>query len=137
MCEKVSKNGGSSSKLVRKLKYVSKIIPGYTWQRITRRGRNGQTHLIIALADHFEPRIMPGLKAGYAPRDVQEKRLETWCTQYPANLGRFRDSNGRWFTHTYFYPAEQYDSFLLEQLAELCHAGWGEIEIHLHHGIDE
>jgi hypothetical protein len=37
--------------------------------------------------------------------------------------------------HTYFYPAEEYDCELVDQLAEFCHGGWGEIEIHLHHGI--
>jgi hypothetical protein len=37
--------------------------------------------------------------------------------------------------HTYFYPAEQYDEGLVDRLAEHCHAGWGEIGIHLHHGM--
>ncbi|MFZ0798297.1 MAG: hypothetical protein WAM98_10970, partial [Terriglobales bacterium] len=36
--------------------------------------------------------------------------------------------------HTYFYPAEQYDEGLLDMLADHCHAGWGEVEVHLHHG---
>jgi hypothetical protein len=48
----------------------------------------------------------------------------------------WRDHEGRAFPHTYFYPAEQYDRGLLDQLAEHCGAGWGEIEIHLHHGLD-
>jgi hypothetical protein len=38
--------------------------------------------------------------------------------------------------HTYFYPAEDYDEALIDRLAEHCHAGWGEIEIHLHHGVE-
>jgi hypothetical protein len=38
--------------------------------------------------------------------------------------------------HTYFYPAEEYDEALVDRLAEHCHAGWGEIEIHLHHGVE-
>jgi hypothetical protein len=38
--------------------------------------------------------------------------------------------------HTYFYPAEDYDESLIDRLAEHCHAGWGEIEIHLHHGVE-
>lgn len=124
-------------KLVRRLKYASKTFPVYTWQRITRRRESRPTQLIIAVADHFEPRIMPGVNSGYAPYDIQEERLETWCAEYPANLERFRDNDGRCLTHTYFYPAEQYDQFLVEQLADFCHAGWGEIEIHLHHGMEE
>ena len=48
---------------------------------------------------------------------------------------RWRDDDGRPFVHTYFYPAEQYDRGLLQRLASHCNAGWGEIEIHLHHGL--
>jgi hypothetical protein len=125
----------AGNKLMRKLRYASKCLPSYAWQRLTRRTPRGRVHLMITLADHFEPSAMPGMNAGYAPRDVQEERLETWCSEYPRNFEPFRDSNGRPFTHTYFYPAEQYDRGQVQQLAELCHQGWGEIEIHLHHGM--
>jgi hypothetical protein len=94
-------------------------------------------HLIISVANHFEPSSIPGDFAGYAPREIQEPRVENWCTDYPRNFREFRDSVGRPFTHTYFYPAEQYDRALVEQVADLCHAGWGEMEIHLHHGVTE
>jgi len=47
----------------------------------------------------------------------------------------YRDADGRPFVHTYFYPAEQYDRSLIARLAEHCREGWGEIEIHLHHGV--
>jgi hypothetical protein len=130
----LSKSRGS--KLVRQLKYVSRCLPTYAWQRLTRTAPKGKVHLVIALADHFEPSSMPGENAGFAPRDVQQQRLDTWCEEYPRNFGDFRDHEGRPFTHTYFYPAEQYDRELVAQVAELCHSGWGELEIHLHHGID-
>jgi len=90
---------------------------------------------MIALADHFEPSSLPGNDAGYAPRQVQEVRLDTWCEEYPRNFAAFRDHDGQRFTHTYFSPAEQYDKHLLQRLADLCDEGWGEIEIHLHHGV--
>src|SRR5437899_7878719 len=131
-----TKNRGRS-KLMRRLKYASRCFPAYAWQRLTRRTPSGKVHLVIALADHFEPSSLPGEGAGFAPRDVQQKRLDTWCDEYPRNFDHFRDSQGRGFKHTYFYPAEQYDRELMEQLAEFCHAGWGEVEIHLHHGTDE
>ena len=50
-------------------------------------------------------------------------------------MSPWRDSDGRPFVHTYFFPAEQYNHSLIDQLAHHCQAGWGEIEIHLHHGI--
>ena len=124
-------------KLKRRMTYALKTVPPYLWQRLTRHPPVGPAHLIIAIADHFEPSSMSGNFAGYAPRHIQEQRVEKWCSQYPKNFGEFRDSEGRPFTHTYFYPAEQYDRALVQQIAELCHAGWGEIEIHLHHGLTE
>jgi len=125
----------TGSRLARKLRYAAKCFPAYTWQRLTRPVAQGPVHLILALADHFEPASILGPNLGYAPPAVQNQRLEVWCKEYPHNFDRFRDSDGRRFTHTYFYPAEQYDYGQVEKLAELCRSGWGEIEIHLHHGV--
>jgi hypothetical protein len=110
--------------------------PRYALQRLVRRPPSGPCHLIIALADHFEPSINPGRPGEFVPRDVQEQRLERWCREVPRQLDRWRDAEGFPFRHTYFYPAEQYDEGLVERLAEHCRAGWGEVEIHLHHGIE-
>ncbi len=135
MSKVASKNSGMGNKLLRKLRYAANCLPSYAWQRFTRRVPKGKIHLMITLADHFEPSSVPGFLAGFAPKDVQHHRLDTWCAEYPSNFERFRDSEGRSFNHTYFYPAEQYDRELVEQLASFCHTGWGEIEIHLHHGL--
>src|SRR6202042_3079894 len=59
-----------------------------------------------------------------------------WGRDYPKMLGEFRDSDGRPPRHTFFYPMEQYVESDLEILAELCKAGYGEVEIHLHHQND-
>jgi hypothetical protein len=118
-----------------KLSYLSRWLPGYLWQRLARRRPPNRTHLILALADHFEPAIMPEDGPAFAPYTEQERRLERWCCEYPARFGSYRDAEGRPFVHTYFYPAEQYDQPLVARLAEHCRAGWGEIEIHLHHGM--
>jgi hypothetical protein len=90
---------------------------------------------MITLADHFEPSIVPENGMVHAPFEEQERRLDSWCREYPRLADAWRDSDGRPFVHTYFYPAEQYDHGLIQQLAEHCRAGWGEIEIQLHHGI--
>lgn len=111
-------------------------LPAYLWQRMTRtRSRIGQKHLILALTDHFEPAFQPEAPDRWAPREIQHQRLEKWCCAYPKIFDAWRDSAGFPFVHTYFYPAEQYDPTLLEHLADHCHAGWGEIEIQLHHGV--
>lgn len=61
--------------------------------------------------------------------------MERWCREYPPVVDKWRDDDGRPLIHTYFYPAEQYDRGHASRLADHCHAGWGEIEVHLHHGI--
>src|SRR5215475_1635019 len=123
--------------LFRKLSYISRVLPAYGWQRLTRRVPDGSVHLILALADHFEPAIDARGGEARVGRDEQERRLELWCREYPKLVDAWRDHDGRPFIHSYFFPAEQYDEGLLQTLASHCHAGWGEIEIHLHHGSRE
>jgi hypothetical protein len=123
----------------RRLTHALRWLPNYFWQRVSRTSAPKPVHLILALADHFEPSIVPADGRARAPRDEQERRLEVWCREYPRLMGAHRDQEGRPFCHTYFYPAEQYDSALVQRLADHCRVGygnegWGEIEIHLHHG---
>ena len=122
--------------LRKKIVYGRKVLPGGTWQTLSAKVRE-PVHLIIAVADHFEPAI--DLESGYkrVPRSEQERRLEEWRREYPRAVEGWRDHDGRPFVHTYFYPGEQYDSGLVEMIAEHCHSGWGEIEVHLHHGMLE
>ena len=119
----------------RKIRYAARWLPAFAWQQLTRRLPRGRVHLIFALADHFEPGYVPGRGMERAPYLEQERRLERWCTEYPTLLGQWRDHEGRPLVHTYFFPAEQYDRGHLERLSEHCSQGWGEIEIHLHHGL--
>ncbi len=118
-----------------KLSYGCRVLPAYAWQRLARRAGRGRVHLVLALADHFEPSIVPDDGMLRAPYEEQERRVESWCREYPRLADAWRDSDGQPFVHTYFYPAEQYDHRLIQQLAEHCQEGWGEVEIHLHHGI--
>jgi hypothetical protein len=117
-----------------KISYASKVLPSATWRALNSPVR-GPVHLIIALADHFEPAIDPEDGRKRVSRSEQERRLEAWMREYPKVIDGCRDHDGHPLVHTYFYPAEQYDQGLLEMLADHCHAGWGEVEVHLHHGI--
>jgi hypothetical protein len=119
-----------------KIRHTLKWLPAYLWQRLSRRAPQVRpVELFMALADHFEPSVQPHDPTVPAPRDVQERRLENWCRKYPELFSNLRDSDGRPFRHTYFYPAELYVPELLGGLVEHCREGWGEIEIHLHHGV--
>jgi hypothetical protein len=97
-------------------------------RRPPRRGE--PVHLLFCLADHYEP------KGSGAPPALAWSRVERWRRDYPVLFGGFRDSDGRPPRHTFFYPAEEYEPAYLDALAELCRAGFGEVEVHLHHDRD-
>ena len=135
--ERKATRKSTARKIAGRLSYGLRVLPSLARQRLTRGPAPARTHLIIALADHFEPAIVPHDGRARAPYHEQERRLEVWCREYPRVFDAWRDAEGRPFVHTYFYPAEQYDKGLVGRLAEHCHAGWGEIEVHLHHGADQ
>lgn len=125
--------GNQSAKAGRSLRW----LPAWLWQCLARRPpRQRPVHLIIAIANHFEPENSPGTLGRFADPRERRRRLELWCRDYPTLAAPWRDAEGRPLRQTYFYPAEHYDPTLIARLAEHCAEGWGEIEIHLHHGIE-
>jgi hypothetical protein len=87
--------------------------------------------VFIAVCDHFEP------DNGKPARHVADARIDRWCADYPKLFGDFEDSTGRPPQHSFFYPQDEY--FVpeyLDQLRDLCEAGFGDVEIHLHHDDD-
>jgi hypothetical protein len=121
-----------------KVVYSLPWLRSYCWQRLVRRTEHrGMVHLVVAVADHFEPAIVPGAPPNtFAGRAEQQRRLDRWCRERPKVLAPWRDAEGWPWRHTYFFPAEQYDSELVAQLASHCRDGWGELEIQLHHGVE-
>jgi hypothetical protein len=97
---------------------------------VRRRRDTPETHLILAIADHYEPR------SGGASDDAAMARVARWVDEYPRGLGHFRDADGRPPRHTFFYPFDEYVPDHLDALAPLCSAGFGEVELHLHHNGD-
>ena len=85
----------------RNFSYARKILPG-ACLRALGRPASGPVHLIIALADHFEPSNDPLEARKHVSRSEQEKRLQWWIREYPKAVDRWRDSDGRPFVHTYF-----------------------------------
>lgn len=104
-------------------------------RRLTEENGQQQQHLIFVVANHFEPG--DDLRNSNLDLPTQQARLEDWCEQAEAIGMAVRDHDGTPFRHTNFYPAEQYHRPLLERLAELQAAGFGEVEIHLHHGVEQ
>lgn len=107
------------------------VVPYLLQSRRRRRPRAGEeVHVLLCIADHYEPR------ADGAAADVARRRVERWTRDYPRQFARFRDSDGRPPRHTFFFPIDEYEAAHLDALAELCRAGLGEVELHLHHDRD-
>lgn len=87
-------------------------------------------HVLFCIGDHYEPRLHSATKS------VANRRVNTWMNEYPRLCIRFRDSDGRFPRHSFFFPQEEYDPGHLDALTDLCRAGYGEVEIHLHHDRD-
>jgi hypothetical protein len=85
---------------------------------------------MFCFVDHFEPRWG---KAEYA---VEVDRVNRWVDGYPKLCAGQRDADGKVPQHTFFFPSEEYRPEHLDQLVRLCAAGYGEIEVHLHHDND-
>lgn len=112
-------------------------VPGYFWQRCIRRMPHSRPiHLVIGIANHFEPPLQKQWASAAYGTTERNSRLKQWCREYPAAMGCWRDGDGRPLRHTYFYAAESCEAEVLDLLAEHCHAGWGEVEIQLHHGVE-
>jgi len=121
-----------SNSLVDKLKWSLPWLVRYPkWRanELVRRWRDsdGETHIILLIANHYEPGLgEPALR-----------RVEKWCELAQATGDAVRDHDGTPFRHTNFFPAEQYERPLLDRLASLQSSGYGEVEIHLHHGLEK
>jgi hypothetical protein len=103
--------------------------PAWRAGEFVSRARNSDspTHLIFLVANHFEPGL----------GQTALRRLEKWCELARATGDAIRDHDGTPFRHTNFFPAEQYERPLLDMLSGLQADGYGEVEIHLHHGVEQ
>lgn len=88
------------------------------------------TDILLCMADHFEPQI------GKASAQTAQKRLRDWMERYPKIADKHRDFDGYCPKHTFCYPWDEFDAEEFKDLVALCKAGYGEIELHLHHKDD-
>ena len=91
----------------------------------------GPQHVLLAVCDHYEPLW------GEASEAIGRDRVQRWVDGYEAALGGFRDADGRPPRHSFFFPGEQYRPEYLDGLGKLARAGFGEVEVHLHHDGDD
>lgn len=125
-----------AEKLVWSLPWLARY-PFWRVRELIRRATKpgGTEHIILIVANHFEPSWTE--TGAHLDVRTQARRLDQWCAQARAIGNDLRDCDGTPFRHTNFYPGEQYHRPLLERLAELQAEGFGEVEIHLHHGVEQ
>lgn len=108
-------------------------LPGYLSTRLAQRFQSAPSStldVLFCIADHYEP------DHHGAGREQRLARVARWVDEYPRLADGLRDADGRPPRYSFFFPAEIYARELVAPLADLCHAGFGEFEVHLHHGHD-
>ena len=108
---------------------IDKWLLPWLKRRVPTRPDGVPLHVLFAVCDHFEP-LHGTDKAGAL------KRIGKWRESFPSMVDSFRDADEMGPRHTFFYPVEQYDTDLIEPLADLCRQTGSEVEIHLHHDND-
>ena len=119
--------------MIRKIANTLKWLPYYLHREFNRNYRDpavNPKHIYFCICDHFEPYW------NKADRVTAKKRIHRWMCEYPKIAERYPDSDGRSLNYTFFYPEEEYQEEDMNELAKLCQAGFGEVEIHLHHDND-
>ena len=101
------------------------------WTKRRVQPRPNPTHILFCIVDHFEP-----VSCERSTVERERHRMRMWIEGYPKLAAAHRDSDGFPPQHTWFYPIEDYRPEYLEDLSRLCAQGFGEIELHLHHGHD-
>ncbi|MCA9408117.1 MAG: hypothetical protein H6755_00965 [Candidatus Omnitrophica bacterium] len=89
-----------------------------------------KVHVMFSCVDHYEPDWHD------ADEKTQLERVQRWVEKYPALAKKHKDADGCHPRHTFFYPAEVYNSVHLDLLAKICKQGFAEVEVHLHHDND-
>jgi len=86
----------------------------------------GPKHILFAFTDHFEPH--------------DQETMDRWIKTYPAMADQHSDADGRKPQHSFFWFFSHSDinekKSFLKQVSRLVYEGYGEIELHMHHGND-
>ena len=85
-------------------------------------------HILFCMVDHYEP------GSRNATPETEVERVDRLLMKYPQLADRHRDYAGNIVKRTWFFPPHYHRYQHLKKLVSLCHKGFGEIELHLHHG---
>ena len=105
---------------------LCKWIPTYLAAQF--RSHAKPVHVFFCMVDHYEPGT-----DGASP-ELEKKRMQDLLVRYPQLADRHRDAAGNRPPRTWFFPPHYHRRGNLKELVSLCEQGYGEVELHLHHG---
>lgn len=113
-----------------KISFYFKTISGYIKTAPNRANTKKQHHLhiVFCTVDHYEP------GTGGVDSQTEEKRVDDLLNKYPELACKHTDSAGNIPKRTWFFPPHYHRNYSLKKLVSLCEKGFGEVELHLHHG---
>ncbi len=103
-----------------------------TWMLLCRqqaaKRKSGTVHVLFCMCDHYEP--------GTGKVSINEgmRRVDELIEKYPSLADGHSDSNGFKPKRSWFFPPHYHKNGWPKKLVSLCERGYGEIEMHLHHG---
>ena len=102
-------------------KALEQWLPAYLTRARRRPPTEGPIDILLCVCDHFEP-----FQA--TDKNGALDRLKSWNERFPPLIREFQDADGTSPRHTFFYPIEQYDRDVINELERLCDACDGEVE---------
>lgn len=116
-------------------KITQLVTVSLAWQLSSRRKAalrgDRKVHVLFCMCDHYEP------GTGKVSAEVGTRRVEDLLREYPLIADAHRDSHGNKPRRSWFYPPHYHQHGWLKSLVSLCERGYGEVELHLHHGKQE
>ncbi len=108
------------------LSTIFKYLKSYRTREVVK--QQTPIHIVFCTVDHYEP----GTRG--ASRNTEIERVDMLLKKYPEVVKEHVDSAGNHPKRTWFFPPHYHRYNTLRKLVALCEKGYGEIELHLHHG---
>ncbi|MBV1879515.1 MAG: hypothetical protein KUG79_17875 [Pseudomonadales bacterium] len=113
----------------RRLAYLIKSAANYYGKSLAaKKPTDKLKHIVVGVMDHYEPGT-----GGVTP-SVEKARVDFLLDTYPKVAQKHVDCAGNIPKRTWFFPPHYHRYGTLRKLTALCRDGFGEIELHLHHG---
>lgn len=114
---------------LKKIGFLLKTTISYLkWTVYRQRAVRKPIHIVFCTVDHYEP------GTGGISVEIEKQRVEELLSKYPCIASKHVDSAGNKPKRTWFFPPHYHRHYALKKLVSLCEQGYGEVELHLHHG---